>query len=359
MVEIFADEGISGTTSNNRTQFQRMTRLCEQKQIDLILTKSISRFARNTKETLEYVRKLKLLGVGVQFEKEGIDTLSLGDGMLLSTFAAIAQEESVSISQNVRIGIHKRMEMGKYVNGCAPYGYRLTDGEIIPYEPECAVVRQIFQSYLDGESTLQIAQKLNQDQIQNKRQGINWSSDSVKYILTNERYIGNCLYQKSYHSPTVPFRKRNNRGEMDQYYVSDTHNTHDAWSKSIRPRKKEKSGDFERFLRFFRACLFSNLYRSIFDISSSRRDRTTENTLFGEFNNEHKRPEGLEPTTGFQILPVFCVRHKMFTNSALQKHSIPSVGGSEPTKQLKTTFSKSLHRLRKRIRTTENQILHR
>ena len=223
MVEIFADEGISGTTSNNRTQFQRMIRLCEQKQIDLILTKSISRFARNTKETLEYVRKLKLLGVGVQFEKEGIDTLSLGDGMLLSTFAAIAQEESVSISQNVRIGIHKRMEMGKYVNGCAPYGYRLTDGEIIPYEPECAVVRQIFQSYLDGESTLQIAQKLNQDQIQNKRQGINWSSDSVKYILTNERYIGNCLYQKSYHSPTVPFRKRNNRGEMDQYYVSDTH----------------------------------------------------------------------------------------------------------------------------------------
>ena len=134
---------------------------------------------------------------------------------------------------------------------------------------------------------------------------------------------------------------------------------HDAWSKSIRPRKKEKSGDFERFLRFFRACLFSNLYRSIFDFSSSRRDRTTENTLFGEFNNEHKRPEGLEPTTGFQILPVFCVRHKMFTNSALQKHSIPSVGGSEPTKQLKTTFSKSLHRLGKRIRTTENQILHR
>ena len=148
MVEIFADEGISGKSANNRLQFQRMISLCEQKQIDLILTKSISRFARNTKETLAYVRKLKLLGIGVQFEKEGINTLSLGDEMLLSTFASIAQEESVSISQNVRFGIRKRMEAGEYVNGCSPYGYQVIDNKLAVYEPEAVIVRNIFNLYL-------------------------------------------------------------------------------------------------------------------------------------------------------------------------------------------------------------------
>ena len=96
-VDIFADEGISGTNTENRPEFQRMIRMCELRQIDLIIAKSISRFARNTKETLEYTRKLKLIGVGVMFEKEGINTLSLGDEMLLNTFAAIAQEESEAI----------------------------------------------------------------------------------------------------------------------------------------------------------------------------------------------------------------------------------------------------------------------
>ena len=108
LVDIFADEGLSGTSSEKRENFQRMITMCELKQIDLVVTKSVSRFARNVKETLEYVRKLKLLGIGVVFEKEGINTLSMGDEMLLNTFAAIAQEESVSISQNVRFSIKKR-----------------------------------------------------------------------------------------------------------------------------------------------------------------------------------------------------------------------------------------------------------
>lgn len=102
MVEIFADEGITGTSADKRPEFQRMIKMCEQKQIDLIITKSISRFARNTMEALEIVRKLKLLGIGVQFEKEGIYTLSLGDEMLLNTFTAIAQEESIAISERIR-----------------------------------------------------------------------------------------------------------------------------------------------------------------------------------------------------------------------------------------------------------------
>ena len=116
LVDVFADEGISGTKADNRPEFQKLIRLCELRQVDLILTKSISRFARNTKEALSYARRLKRLGVGIKFEKEGINTLSLGDEMLLSTFTALAQEESQSISQNQRLSITKRMERGEYVD---------------------------------------------------------------------------------------------------------------------------------------------------------------------------------------------------------------------------------------------------
>ena len=125
LIEIFADEGISGMKAKNRPEFQRMIRMCELHQIDLIVTKSVSRFARNVKEALEYVRNLKLLGVGVIFEKEGINTMSLGDEMLLNTFTAIAQEESKAISQNQRLSIVKRMELGVYVDSNAPYGFHL------------------------------------------------------------------------------------------------------------------------------------------------------------------------------------------------------------------------------------------
>ena len=131
LVEIFADEGLSGMNAQNRTEFQRMIKMCEQHQIDLIVTKSVSRFARNAKESLEYVRKLKLLGVGVQFEKEGIYTLALGDEMLLNTFSAIAQEESKAISQNQRLSIVKRMQSGEYVDSNAPYGFRLVDKALV------------------------------------------------------------------------------------------------------------------------------------------------------------------------------------------------------------------------------------
>lgn len=140
LIEIFADEGLSGMKAENRVEFQRMIEMCEHKQIDLIITKSVSRFARNVKEALEYVRKLKLLGIGVQFEKEGIYTLALGDEMLLNTFTAIAQEESRAISQNQRLSIVKRMERGEYVDSNAPYGFRLQKKELKAFDKEADVV---------------------------------------------------------------------------------------------------------------------------------------------------------------------------------------------------------------------------
>lgn len=223
LVDIFADEGLSGMKADNRPEFQRMIRMCELHQIDLILTKSVSRFARNVKEALNYTRKLKLLGIGVQFEEDGINTLAMADEMLLNTFAAIAQEESKSISQNQRLSIVKRMESGEYIASNAPYGYRLIDKKLVIYEPEAEIVRWIFTAYLNGMSTLEIAQELSHRGIPTKGRKEQWKANRVAYILTNEKYDGNTLFQKYYGETTVPFKKHRNYGEVDQFFASGTH----------------------------------------------------------------------------------------------------------------------------------------
>lgn len=223
LVDIFADEGLTGMKSENRKEFQRMIRMCELKQIDLIITKSISRFARNTKDALAYVRKLKLLGVGVQFEKEGISTLSMGDEMLLNTFSALAQEESQSISMNQRLSIVKRMELGEYVASNVPYGYRLIDKMLAVYEPEAVIVRNIFTLYLQGFSTSEIARELEKLNIPTKCGKEIWRPSHVAYILRNERYIGDSFYQKTYGEKTVPFNRHINRGQEDRFYAKETH----------------------------------------------------------------------------------------------------------------------------------------
>lgn len=182
MVEIFADEGLSGMKAQNRAEFQRMIRMCELRQIDMVITKSVSRFARNVKEALEYVRKLKLLGVAVMFEKEGINTMSLGDEMLLNTFTAIAQEKSQSISQNQRLSIVKRMELGIYVDSNAPYGFRLENKQLVEYKEESDIVRWIFQSYLNGMSTQEIAKELTARGIPTKNGKENWKSTKIQLL---------------------------------------------------------------------------------------------------------------------------------------------------------------------------------
>lgn len=222
-VDVFADEGISGMKADNRPEFQRMMKMCELRKIDLIITKSISRFARNVKDALEYARRLKHIGVGVQFEKEGINTLSLGDEMLLNTFTAIAQEESKSISQHQRMSIVKRMELGEYVDSNAPYGYRLVNKRLEIYEPEAEVVRAIFAMYLKGMSTKEIATELTKQGILTKNGKEKWKSTKIAYILSNEKYIGDSQYQKTYRDTTVPFKQFKNRGEEDMYYATDTH----------------------------------------------------------------------------------------------------------------------------------------
>ncbi len=213
LVDIFADEGLSGMKADNRPEFQRMIRMCELHQIDLILTKSVSRFARNVKEALSYTRKLKLLGVGVQFEEDGVNTLAMADEMLLNTFAAIAQEESKSISQNQRLSIVKRMESGEYIASNAPYGYRLIDKKLVIYEPEAEVVRWIFAAYLNGMSTVEIAHELSAKSVLTKgRKNSGKRTESrISCPMKNTmgiHYSRNTMARKLCHSKNIAIMER-------------------------------------------------------------------------------------------------------------------------------------------------------
>lgn len=244
MVEIFADEGITGTSTDKRPEFLRMIKMCETHRIDRIITKSVSRFARNVKEALLYVRKLKHLGIGVQFEKEGIYTLSMGDEMLLNTFAAIAEEESVEISIRLRNANTKRMADGDFVDGNAPYGFRVVERKLVEYEPEANVVRRIFSDYLSGKSTHEIARILNEEGIPSRMNTL-WKGTAIRYILKNEKYKGDFLCQKTYHTDVLPFQQKRNYGEEDQYYIKGSHEgivPSDVFdlANEIREQRKEK-----------------------------------------------------------------------------------------------------------------------
>ena len=210
-VDMYADEGISGTGTVKREEFQRLMNDCRKGKIDRILTKSVSRFARNTKDCLEAVRELKTLGVSVYFEKENIDTGEISSEMLLTLYSQFAQEESMSISKNVRMGFRKRMMDGCYVPGTVPFGYVKIDGKLVIDEKSAEIVRGIFTDYLDGMSELSIADKY---QIK---------LATVKYVLTNEKYTGDSIFHKWYTTDTLPFVCRENRGEREKYYVPKTH----------------------------------------------------------------------------------------------------------------------------------------
>ena len=222
MVDIYADEGITGTSAAKREDFQRMMADCRRGLIDQILVKSISRFARNTKDCLEAVRELKELGVNVRFEREGIDTANVSSELITAIYAAFAQKESESISGNMRWSCQRRMEAGTYLTPSIPYGYRIINKEIVIVPEQAVTIRKIFQWYLDGNSKDRIARRLNEAGIlsgQNKE----WGKGGIHYILTNERYIGNSLWQKTYTSDTLPTTRHRNKGECEQYYAEGTH----------------------------------------------------------------------------------------------------------------------------------------
>lgn len=225
MAGIFADEGITGTSARKRPEFLRMIRMCKQKKIDLILVKSISRFARNTVDCLNYIRILKELGIAVYFEKENINTLSAESEMLITIMGAFAQAESESISANVKWGKRKAMADGKAIIQYKKlYAYEKGedgDPKIIPEQAK--VVVEIYKRFLAGSSLRMIQEWLEQERIPNVNGEQGWTIRAVRNILTNEKYCGDVLLQKTFIQDCISKKVIKNTGQLPQYLVQNHH----------------------------------------------------------------------------------------------------------------------------------------
>jgi len=220
---IFADQGITGTTQN-RPEFQRMLELCREGKIDLIITKSISRFARNTTIVLQTVRELKDIGVEIKFEKENTCTLS-GDGeLMLAVLSSFAEEESRSVSENVKWRYKKKFERGELViNTNCFLGYDKDEyGDLTINLDEAEIVKRIFEEYLAGNGSFKIAKILNSEGIPTVT-GSKWNDTSIRAIIKNEKYKGDAILQKTYTVNYLSKKKRKNNGEVDSFYIEDNH----------------------------------------------------------------------------------------------------------------------------------------
>ena len=244
LVDIYADEAVSGTKTDKREDFNRMLSDCRKGRIDRVLVKSISRFSRNTKDCLTALRELMRLGVTVQFEKENIDTGTLTTELMVSVSGSLAQQESMSISQNIRMGYRRRMERGEFIASSPPYGYRNAGGgrlEIVPEEAE--VIRWVFESYLNGQGIVAIAEEMNRRGVPKKHGEAAWIPYAVACWLRNEKYTGNTLCQKTF-TTGFPYISVKNRGEVDQFYIENSHPaiiSQEIFDKVQALRKKKKA----------------------------------------------------------------------------------------------------------------------
>ncbi len=226
MAGIFADEGITGTSARkNVPEFLKMIRLCKQKKIDIVLTKSISRFARNTVDCLNYIRALRELGIAVIFEKENINTLEADSEILITMLGAFAQAESESISANVRWGKRQAMREGKtIIQYNRLYAYEKgEDGKPKIIQEQADVVRSIYEQYLSGASLRMIKDRLETEQIPNVTGGSQWTITAIRSILTNEKYCGDVLLQKTYISDCISRKVIRNTGQLPMYLVQNHH----------------------------------------------------------------------------------------------------------------------------------------
>ena len=217
---LYYDEGITGTKKDKRPALLRMIEDCENGKIDLIVTKSISRFARNTTDCLELVRKLAEIGVYIFFERENINTKDMEGELMLTILSSFAEEESVSISQNTKWSVQKRFRNGTFIIGYPPYGYANVEGRMVIVPDEAEVVKQMFESFLSGMSTSAIAEDLKRRNVKTKRNG-EWRARTVNAVLKNEKYTGDVIYQKTWTDDS--FVRRNNNGDADQFIVRDHH----------------------------------------------------------------------------------------------------------------------------------------
>lgn len=242
-VGVFADRGITGTT-DNRPEFQRMMQLAREGKIDLIITKSVSRFARNTAIILETVRELKDLNVEVRFEKQNINTMS-GDGeLMLAVLSSFAEEESRSVSENLKWRYRRKFEQGEVVINTSRFlGYDKNEyGDLVINQEEAKRVERIFNEYMAGNGVFKIAKILNEEKIPTVT-GAKWSQATIYGILRNEKYKGDTKLQKTYTKDHLSKKKCRNNGEVDSFYVEDNHSpiiSKEIWDK-VQVEMKERA----------------------------------------------------------------------------------------------------------------------
>lgn len=240
---LYYDAGISGTKKERRQGLLSMITDCEHGKIDFIITKSISRFARNVTDCLELVRKLLTLGISIYFEKENLDTGSMESELMLSILGSLAENESISISENEKWSIRKRFQNGTYVISYPPYGYKNIDGEMVVVPEQAEIVKEIFAEVLAGKGTHTIATALTKRGVPSKKGG-RWYAETVARLIGNEKYTGDALFQKTYTDSS--FNRHVNYGEQDMYLVKEHHEaiiTHDDFEKAnevLEQRGKEK-----------------------------------------------------------------------------------------------------------------------
>ena len=222
LVGLYTDEGITGTSTKHRAGFHQMVEDCKAGKVDYIITKSISRFARNTMDCLNYVRELQAMGVQLFFEKEGIDTAESISEMLLTVMAAFAQEESRSISENVKWGMRKRFEAGQEWR-IPIYGYRHTEDEMYIIVPEeAAIVKEIFTRYAHGETPREIMKDMIDRNVLPPA-GNRWKLLQITRMLHNEKYTGDVVLQKHYIESYLTHKEVRNYGEVPLYHIHNAH----------------------------------------------------------------------------------------------------------------------------------------
>ena len=261
MADIFADEGITGTSAKKRADFMRMMKWCKQGKIDLILTKSVSRFARNTVDCLNYVRMLKAQGIAVYFEKENINSMDESTELMLTMMGAFAQAESESISGNIQAGKRYAMQRGEAtINYHNLYAYEKgPDGKprIIPEQAE--VVKEIYAHYLQGDSLPMICRYLEAQHIPNIRGGTTWGHSAVRGILSNEKYVGDVLMQKTFRQDCISHKAIRNTGQRPMYLVQNNHEaiidrkTYDAAQTEL-ARRNALKGNTQKSTPSGRSC---------------------------------------------------------------------------------------------------------
>ena len=222
LVDVYADEGLSGTDMKKHDEQNRLIRDCKLGKIDRIITKSVSRFARNTQELLVALRSLQDMGVSIFFEEQGIDSEKMNTEMLVTFPGMAAQQESVNISDHLRRSYQMRMESGEFNCNAPAYGFEIVDSQLVVKKDEAKVIRRIFDLYLQGVGKQNIANILNAEGVPRRYGQQKWHHTTIDYVIKNERYMGDALLQKEYTTDTLPFRKKRNHGEKPQYYVENS-----------------------------------------------------------------------------------------------------------------------------------------